>query len=160
MYIESRVLVHSRVEVFSYSVKANPAPQAIILVGLPGSGKSTFRHRKLLPSLKFRGRNFAVYSTDDYLEEIAIEESQTYAWALDKRFNVAKKYAQEALDIGLSYGCDLIFDQTNLSEAKRKSIIDKLPHNYSRSCVYLSRLFLVNMSKCSRAGRINRSLRR
>lgn len=136
MYIETRILPLTNVECFSFTEKANPSPQAIILVGLPGTGKSTFRKERLVPSLKYRHRSFAIYSTDDYLEEIAVRDGITYSEAFDKRFKEAKKYAQEALDIGISYGADLIFDQTNLSEAKRKTIIDKLPHTYARSCVY------------------------
>jgi predicted kinase len=140
MYVETRILPATNVECFSYKAIANPQPQAIILVGLPCSGKSTFRKNKLIPSLKYRARSFALYSTDDYLEEMAATSGVPYQEVFTKRFREAQRYAQDALDAGLSYGCDLIFDQTNLSVAKRKSILDKLPHTYSRAAVYFEPL--------------------
>jgi predicted kinase len=103
-------------------------PKLIVLVGLPGSGKSTFVK-------KYADINTFVYSTDDYLECVAKEQNSTY----DKIFNDHIMKAIETMDNNLIEAIksnkDIIWDQTNVAEKKRKIILSQIPKDYVKICV-------------------------
>lgn len=94
---------------------------AVILVGLPALGKSTSVARLLtvMPEA-------FVYSTDDFIERVASRNGTTYndEWAAN--IKGAQEYMDCHLREAIKFDKHVIFDQTNLSAKKRKSIIARM----------------------------------
>lgn len=102
-----------------------------VLVGLPGSGKSTFL--SFVDDPEFGGDVF-VYSTDNYIEAKAKEFGLTYNTAFQDNIGPATKHMNDVLSIAVSAGIDVFWDQTNMSPKKRKSILFRFPKSYHKSC--------------------------
>lgn len=103
----------------------------IVMVGLPGSGKSSIV-KKLITKDTF------VYSTDDYIEEASAVEGKTYAEGFADHIKNATKIMNEHLSVALDAGVTVIWDQTNLSKKKRAKIIARANQNFYKSyCKYI-----------------------
>jgi tRNA uridine 5-carbamoylmethylation protein Kti12 len=102
-----------------------------VLVGLPGSGKST--RLSFVDDPEFGGDVF-VYSTDNYIEARAKEVGKTYNDMFRDHIDAATKHMNDVLAIVVSAGIDVFWDQTNMSSKKRKSILSKFPKNYRKEC--------------------------
>lgn len=103
-----------------------------ILVGLPGSGKSTYLN--FVDDPEFGGDVF-VYSTDNYIEAQAKEAGKTYNDMFRDHINEATKHMNDVLAIAISAGIDVYWDQTNMSSKKRKGILSKFPKTYRKVCI-------------------------
>lgn len=101
-------------------------PTLTVLVGLPGSGKST--------SIPEHFDGF-VYSTDRYIEQCAKQNGWTYDQAFKEFINSATKYMNEQLNLAIHSNTDIIWDQTNLGDNKRRSILFKIPKHYHKICI-------------------------
>ncbi len=102
----------------SASVTAGNKPVAYVLVGLPGSGKSTWAaaHPEQLP----------IASTDEFIENHASRQQISYAEAF-RQYNVqAKLLLKERLRALIDQKASFIWDQTNITVRKRRAIYDKL----------------------------------
>ena len=98
----------------------------VVLVGLPGSGKTTWA-KKTFGSGVYRER---AISTDLYLETKADQLNKTYTEVHARYLREAEK-VMEAKFGGLVRKKKLIiWDQTNLTKKKRKKILNKIPNNY------------------------------
>lgn len=101
-----------------------------ILVGLPASGKSTWRaqHIKTNPDA-------VTVSTDDMIEEYAAEKGLTYTEAFSKvdfkSLNTRFKYA---IKEAVSAGKDLIVDRTNMTVKGRRELM-RLAEGYEAHAV-------------------------
>lgn len=97
-----------------------------ILVGLPGSGKSTWRAKHLLSN-----PDAVTVSTDDMIEEYAAEKGLTYSEAWDKvdmkSFNTRFKYAIKA---AVEAGQDIIIDRTNMGVKARRELMKHCTEDY------------------------------
>jgi predicted kinase len=126
-------------------------PALYVLVGLPGSGKSTwtksFIGTKLLHS---QGRQIVVISTDDILERIAEEKGITYGQAHFAHAGEADKQMKAMAKAAFACKVDIIWDQTNLGEKKRKKILNQTPKEYEKVAV----VFEVNEQELT--NRLNR----
>lgn len=108
-----------------------PKPQAYWLIGPPACGKSTWREKKA-PTLN----NAVVISSDDMIEEIAKREGKTYAEVhkeVDLR-EIDKKLAAKVIRAVLA-DQDIIFDQTNLTLARRQMFMKYVPASYQKTAV-------------------------
>jgi tRNA uridine 5-carbamoylmethylation protein Kti12 len=106
----------------------------IVLVGLPGSGKSTYL-KSYLKNERWRfPPDTFVYSTDIYIEAEAASEGKTY----DECFKECIKNASSVMDHSLKFSIEndkhVIWDQTNMTSKKRRSIVAKFPVSYYRMC--------------------------
>jgi predicted kinase len=101
-------------------------PTLTLLVGLPGSGKST--------SIPKDSDGF-VYSTDEYLEAYAEREGITYNEAWKQQYKAAVKYMNSQLAVAIQQGRDVIWDQTNLIVGARKRAFIMVPSHYRKVCV-------------------------
>lgn len=102
-----------------------------VLVGLPGSGKSTFL--SFVDDPEFGGDVF-VYSTDNYIEDKAKELGLTYNDVFQDNIAAATKHMNDVLNTVVSAGVDVYWDQTNMSPKKRRGILSKFPKTYRKSC--------------------------
>lgn len=107
-------------------------PKLYVLVGLPGSGKSTYVKNQLLPSL---GEKVFIYSTDRYIEEEAASRGQTYSEGFSLYIEDATSVMNHSLDVCVKERRDIIWDQTNLTAKKRAKILNKIPDVYEKNCV-------------------------
>lgn len=92
-----------------------------IMCGVPASGKSTLRAKLLKNS-----PNAFVYSTDDYIEDRAREEGKTYNEVFSEAIKGADKAISYYLGKAIREGKDIIWDQTNLTPAKRRKIVNRI----------------------------------
>ena len=95
-------------------------PIALLLVGLPGSGKSTYR-KNLSSSMVFE-----VASSDDYLDRKAEELGLTYNEVFKEFIKEADGYFREKLMLAATRHEEIIIDRTNMSVKSRAASINIL----------------------------------
>jgi predicted kinase len=114
----------------------NTPLRAIMLIGLPGSGKSTWI-RNLLS--KEDPSNWVIASTDDILEKWGKEKGLNYNQAF-QHFNFREVKDQMMKDIqnAIKKGKNIIFDQTNMNSKSRRDKLAMLPASYTKEAVVFS----------------------
>lgn len=101
------------------------SPWGLILIGLPGSGKSTFVN-KVLEEFP----NTHIASTDNMIDQIALEKGVTYSEAFNKHvnMNLLKKQMIFGITANANAHNNIINDQTNMSRKSRAEKIALMPH--------------------------------
>ena len=92
-------------------------PKLEMLVGLPGSGKSTYIREIRKNDLS---HNLVVVSTDDYIQRKATADGTTYDVAFDKYIRKASTNMNAMLRQAVNERKNIIWDQTNLTPKSRK----------------------------------------
>lgn len=103
-------------------------PLAIILVGLPGSGKSTFVN-------ELRG-DFEVASTDSYIEKEAMRLGKAYTEVFSDTISDATRDMYGLVEQCFKHRVSVVWDQTNLGLKKRANILGIIPDGYVPIAVY------------------------
>jgi len=100
-------------------------PNAYVLVGLPGVGKSTW--------LASRPDNIFVASSDDFIELFAKLRGQTYNNVFPEYIKKAEAHFWELLE-----GCneDVYIDRTNLTVKSRARLFKALPNHKFTAVVF------------------------
>jgi len=109
----------------------NNTKNAIIMVGLPGSGKST------VVRLINCCNQYAVMSLDDIIENYAAQVNKTYSDVFDEYNKRASIQLENNIDRAIVNGKDIIFDQTNLSVYSRRRRIRELS-NYTITAIVVT----------------------
>lgn len=104
-------------------------PSIFVLVGLPASGKSTWRSRFT------QERPCAVISSDDIIEEIAAEQGKTYSEVFSEAIKVSDKMARERFQAAVRERKDIVLDRTNMSVKSRASFLAGLPKDYRKRAI-------------------------
>lgn len=112
-----------------------------MLVGLPGSGKSTWR--------KTQSLNRIVLSTDAYIEDVAVQAGKSYNDVFAATIGLAEKHMEERLNYAVEHNLEIIWDQTNLTAKSRKRKLDKLPAHYKRHAVVFD-VAIEELEECNR----------
>lgn len=113
-----------------------PTLHAIMLIGVPGSGKSTY-----IDELKAMNsdRDYIVLSTDDIFESLGDEKGWDYRQAFK---NIPFKKVQAIFNTNFRQAVkdknDIIFDQTNLTVKSRAKKLNQLPKEYKKIGVVFS----------------------
>jgi len=110
------------------------APILIMLVGLPGSGKSTWINKDLSEFENLFGE-FAVISTDNYIEEKAKQEGKTYSEVFTKYIDEATREMNVTIAKAIRENKNIIWDQTNTTVKSRKGKLSKIPNSYNKIAV-------------------------
>lgn len=110
---------------------SNQQPEIYVLVGLPGSGKSTWT-RNFLANVN---NPFVVLSTDDVIERIAKEKNSSYNQAIKEHYNEADKEMKQTAKNALKDKINVIWDQTNVGSNKRRKILSQVPKDYRKVAV-------------------------
>ena len=115
----------------------------IMMVGLPGSGKSTIAERYKNNEAFFE-REVVIHSSDSIREELFGERDQTQN---QKVFDELHSRVKRDLDKGLT----VIYDATNLSRKKRRHVINNIAKGHNVECLFLwvgiDRLFAINQER-------------
>lgn len=107
-------------------VGPTPNLKAVVLVGLPGYGKTTWARNYLATN------SGQIVSSDDYIEAKAAEQGKTYNEIFDQTIEEATKHVDKRLkDLVMSGEQMIIIDRTNLKKEKRQELCRDLRfHNY------------------------------
>lgn len=110
-------------------------PQFYMLVGAPGSGKSTWTKNFLAND---HDNDYVVISSDDIIVEWGklLDPNMTYTDAFRK---VDMKQVQQELNKRLTDAVanmkNIIWDQTNLTAKSRRGRVSRIPKIYRKTCV-------------------------
>ena len=104
-------------------------PRLMMLVGPPGSGKSTWRDH-------MRPSDAIVVSTDDVVERWGAERGLNYTQAFRSiDFKVAEREAMTAFATGLAERRDIVVDRTNMTLKSRARFLAQVPRDYRKIAV-------------------------
>ena len=103
----------------------------IMLIGLPGSGKSTWAADYIA---KNSGMDFRVVSSDAIIEEKALLEGLTYSASHKKNIGFSIDEMERRFKQYVKDGVNIIHDQTNLTVKTRKKHLAKAK-GYVKSAV-------------------------
>lgn len=104
----------------------------IVLVGLPGSGKSTWIEKYLTDV----DSDAVVVSSDNEVEKIAKELGKTYSEVFKDVIKQATKAVNDLAEKSFLDNKNVIWDQTNLSKQKRMSILQRFKGYQKIACVF------------------------
>jgi predicted kinase len=103
----------------------------ISLIGLPGSGKSTFVRNALTAQTIHQGAE--ILSTDDLIEAWGKEQGMNYSEAFRScDFSTFEKQMRANFQTAIAEGRDIVVDRTNLTTKSRRSFLASLPAAYRR----------------------------
>jgi len=104
-------------------------PEAIFLVGIPTSGKSTFSNQQ-------KYKNYTRVSSDDILQEIAKEKQQSYNTVFKGNIRFAQIAMMKVLRKAIEEDKSILWDQTNLTKKQRREKLKHIPAHYKKTAVY------------------------
>lgn len=117
-------------------------PKCTLLVGVPGSGKSTWINKQ-----KFLDNTWII-STDNTIEAIASMCGMTYDQCFSDLIKFADKVMWADLKQAAENGERIYIDRTNLSEKSRKRFVNFLkPYGYEIECVVFPEVGSESFSK-------------
>jgi len=104
-------------------------PKLYMLVGVPGSGKSTW----------IKNQNFEdviIASSDDYIDRVAAESGKTYNEIFSRAIGYAQKFCDAQVQTAINLDKTLIWDQTNTVAKHRKLRLARLPKEWIKIGVF------------------------
>jgi predicted kinase len=110
-------------------------PNLIVLVGVPASGKSTWRDNFIAKMETAVDDDFVIISSDDEIEALCEAEGITYTEGFSKFVGKATAIVKQKVRDAVNNGRNIIWDQTNVNVKKRKTIFRDTGQNYYRIAV-------------------------
>lgn len=104
-------------------------PKVYMLIGVPGSGKSTWVAGQPW------SKNCSVVSSDRYIDEEAARLGKTYNEVFNDYIKIATRLMENHVLAAQANGRDIIWDQTNISAKSRKAKLEKL-WDYEKVAVF------------------------
>lgn len=103
-------------------------PTLHILIGLPGSGKSTWRAK--------HGGDAVVISSDDQIDAFAAAHGIGYdaAWGQVNHKDI-KRHSRDRFEAAVREGRDIVVDMTNMRAKARRSWLAGVPASYRKVAV-------------------------
>jgi len=126
-------------------------PKAYILIGVPGSGKSTW-----ISKAPVDWNNTVVASTDNYVEKIAKSRGKTYSEVFKEVMPRAVHEMARTVTKAVEAGQDIIWDQTSTTVGSRRKKFNMLPDEYEIIAVVFPTPDKVELARrlASREGKI------
>lgn len=94
-------------------------PKCIIMIGLPGSGKST------IADAYARIHNAEIFSTDRYIENLAKVNLSTYNAVFSNAIKIAEEDFKASMSLSINLRKSVIIDRTNLRSKKRMEFVKR-----------------------------------
>jgi adenylate kinase family enzyme len=110
-------------------------PVYIVLVGLPGSGKSTLRNNICM---SWAQSELIVLSSDDEIDRYALQEGRTYGEVFAEHIEPAQLMLRTEREKALARNQSIIHDQTHLTLKSRSRSIFNVPDNYYKIAIVCS----------------------
>lgn len=108
-------------------------PEIFVLIGLPGSGKSTWIEMHFGNT-----SNYMVISSDNHVERLCKADGITYREGFDKHVKEATNCLKNDLKYAIDNNMSIIWDQTNMAAKKREGILKDIPSHYKKIAVEFS----------------------
>jgi predicted kinase len=96
-------------------------PKVYVLVGVPGSGKSTWIAQQDW------ARDCSIVSTDHWIEVFARDQGRTYSEVFELFMPAAVRAMSAQVALAQQQGRDIVWDQTSVSVASRAKKFASLP---------------------------------
>lgn len=106
-------------------------PNLYMLIGVPGSGKSTW-----IANQMFDWNNTVVASTDNYIDRKAKEQGSTYNDMFKGEIGNATDHMNNNIGDAIKNGYNIVWDQTNTSAKARKNKLRMIPDDYKKIAVF------------------------
>ncbi len=109
------------------------SPNIIMMVGLPGSGKSSVIRRLLAD---FADKEYVVLSPDDLVLDMGRQDGLNYTQTVRKfGFKKAESLFIDQFKQALAAGKNIIVDRTNLTVGIRATLLRDVPPGYIKTAV-------------------------
>jgi len=105
-------------------------PTVYVLVGVPGSGKSTWVRNQIW------ALGLTVVSTDAFVEQEAQRQGKTYSDVFDDYMPTAVELMADQVVQAREAGLDIIWDQTSTTRGSRRKKFAMLPNYHSVAVVF------------------------
>lgn len=110
-----------------------------MLVGVPGSGKSTWIDNAWIDNadlIEGKGNDTVIISTDSYIEQMALLSDSTYSEVFKENIKNATKHMYEDLDWAVKRNTNIIWDQTNIDRKSRAKKLIMVPDHYKKVAIW------------------------
>lgn len=107
---------------------------AYMLVGLPASGKTTFR--KILEKMHPH-KGWQIISLDDYIDHVAEKERKTYSEVFLEAANDGEARCKSQFEMSVRMKRSIIIDRTNLTKKSRAKWLKDIPEEYRITAVVM-----------------------
>ena len=127
-------------------------PKCYQLIGVPGSGKSTwYKSQTWLGKDK---ENHKYVSTDEHVEGYARDQGKTYSEVFDEYMPTAVKQMMVNVNFAAAQDLDIVWDQTSTTLSSRERKFNALP-NYEHIAIVFKTPDLAELKKrlASRPGK-------
>lgn len=105
-------------------------PRLFMLVGAPGTGKSTW-----IATQPFDWSKTVVASSDGHIERHAKQHNSTYSNVFQNYIGKATELMHADIADAIQKEYDIVWDQTNMAANARRSKLKKIPDNYEKYAV-------------------------
>lgn len=106
-------------------------PKLYMLIGVPGSGKSTWIKNMC-------DKSQVILSTDDKIEAAASAQGKTYNDVFKSEIAAAEKQMYKDAEAAFADDRTVIWDQTNITAKTRKKKLNIVPDHYDIVAVYFA----------------------
>jgi predicted kinase len=113
---------------------SNSRPLFIMLIGVPGSGKSFFV--KNYVNYIFPDKEFTVVSSDAIIDQRAAAQGKTYSDVFQDEIKSATTEMNQNLRNAIANNMDIVWDQTNLTAKARAGKLSQIPKTYRKIAVF------------------------